>query len=253
MAKLHETFHVSADKRVVIIGDVHGCFDELELLLQACNYSPANDLLVFVGDLVNKGPKSPQVVHFVRTSGALCVRGNHDDAALHAYYARRTSTSEKEPTAFAERYDYVEQLTPEDISFLEQLPFTITFPELNALVVHAGVVPNVPLEEQDPKNLYKMRFLEKNSDGGFIASEVKSEHGALWAPQYVGSPFIYFGHDAKAGLQKCEHALGLDTGCCYGRELTAVILPENKLVSTPALKMHCVPNIPPKEASQLSG
>ena len=184
----------------MIVGDVHGCLDEVHLLLAACAFAPDRDVLIFVGDLVNKGPQSAEVVRFVRTTGALCVRGNHDDAALSAYYARRTETPE---TAFEARYDYVADFSPEDIAFLEQLPFSIALPELDTLVVHAGVVPNVPLEEQLPKNLYKMRYLipPSSMDEAWAASEAKPETGGLWAPQYIGPPFIVFGHDAKAGLQ----------------------------------------------------
>ncbi|EQC31249.1 hypothetical protein SDRG_11170 [Saprolegnia diclina VS20] len=244
---LHATHHVPIGARVVIVGDVHGCLDEVHLLLAACAFAPAHDVLIFVGDLVNKGPQSAEVVRFVRTTGALCVRGNHDDAALSAYYGRRTGTPETSIAAFDTRYDYVADLSPDDIAFLEQLPFSIALPELDTLVVHAGVVPNIPLEAQVPQNLYKMRYLipPSSTNEAWAASEAKPETGGLWAPQYNGPPFIVFGHDAKAGLQECAHALGLDTGCCYGRELSAVILPERRVVSVPALKMHCVPNIPP--------
>ncbi|OQR82306.1 hypothetical protein ACHHYP_16240 [Achlya hypogyna] len=220
--------------RVVVVGDIHGCLDELRLLLAACAFVPGTDVLLSVGDLVNKGPQSAEVVSFIRSSGAWCVRGNHDDAALAAYYGRRTSTPEADPTSFATRYDYVDAFTPEDVEFLEQLPFSIALPEIDTLVVHAGLAP---------QNLYKMRYLTPSADG-WTASEASPATGGLWAPQYQGPPFVVFGHDAKAGLQECPFALGLDTGCCYGRKLTAVILPERRLVSVPALKMHCVPNIP---------
>ncbi|CAK4082877.1 unnamed protein product [Aphanomyces euteiches] len=228
---IHATHHVPKHARVIIVGDVHGCFEELQNLLQSCAYSAANDVLVFVGDLVNKGPKSVEVVRFVRESGSLCVRGNHDDAALNAYYKRHT---DPDP-----RYDYVNLFSAEDVEFLEQLPFTIDLPEINALVVHAGIVPGVPLEKQSLSSLYKMRFLKANPSATPLEAE---EQGSVqWAQQYHGPKLVVFGHDAKAGLQDTPYALGLDTGCCYGKKLTAVILPERRLVSVPALSMYTAP------------
>jgi Calcineurin-like phosphoesterase len=74
---------LSSKSRLIIVGDVHGCLDELKSLLHLCSYCEENDKLIFVGDLVNKGPSSAGVVKFVRSIGAQCVRGNHDDSALH--------------------------------------------------------------------------------------------------------------------------------------------------------------------------
>ena len=66
--------------RLIVIGDIHGCLDELQALLARAAYDPATDTVVLVGDLVNKGPKSYEVVRFVRESGFFVVRGNHDDS-----------------------------------------------------------------------------------------------------------------------------------------------------------------------------
>jgi hypothetical protein len=69
--------------RLIVVGDVHGCLDELKALLQHCEYNPeGGDQVLLVGDLVNKGPYSAEVVRFVRENDMLCIRGNHDDFAL---------------------------------------------------------------------------------------------------------------------------------------------------------------------------
>jgi bis(5'-nucleosyl)-tetraphosphatase (symmetrical) len=199
---------VAASTRLLVIGDVHGCFDELQLLLQACDFSPAHDRLVFVGDLVNKGPQSLDVVRFVRDSHSLCVRGNHDDAALSAFY----KWVEGGRVPGSAKYPYVEHFEPEDVAFLEQLPFSLSLPNHgNAVVVHAGVVPGLQLEHQRPFDMYKMRFVQRekagDEDSQWKALEKKkfqSEDGGephMWAKVWSGPRHVYFGHAAGAGLQ----------------------------------------------------
>ncbi|EGZ17103.1 hypothetical protein PHYSODRAFT_264248 [Phytophthora sojae] len=200
---------VSASSRLLVIGDVHGCLDELQALLAACHFAPfAGDRLVFVGDLVNKGPKSLDVVRFVRDSGALCVRGNHDDAALSAYY--RWVQGGRQPGSA--KYPYVEQFEPRDVAFLEQLPFSLSLPNHgNIIVVHAGLVEGVELQDQKPFDMYKMRFVqrERAEDEGsqwkaLEKEKFKSESGGepkMWAKVWSGPRHVYFGHAASAGLQ----------------------------------------------------
>ncbi|RLN45434.1 hypothetical protein BBJ29_004726 [Phytophthora kernoviae] len=248
-AVVHQVADVSPSTRVLIIGDVHGCYDDLQLLLTKCEFSADTDRLVFVGDLVNKGPKSLEVLRFVRDSGSLCVRGNHDDAALSAYYnwvhGGRVSGTAK--------YPYVEQFLEDDVRFLEQLPFSLSLPAHgNAIVVHAGVVPGVDLQEQRPIDLYKMRFVQCQTAGietsPWVALEkkkFKSESGGephMWAKQWTGPRLVYFGHAASAGLQQESFATGLDTGCVYGRKLTACILPSHELVHMDAKEQYEVPS-----------
>lgn len=71
--------------RLIIVGDIHGCYSELLALLEACSYKPGCDALFLLGDLVNKGPMSPQVLDFAAQHNAYVVRGNHDEAAITAY------------------------------------------------------------------------------------------------------------------------------------------------------------------------
>ncbi|KAG7399894.1 hypothetical protein PHYBOEH_007580 [Phytophthora boehmeriae] len=248
-AVVHQVADVSPATRVLVIGDVHGCFDELQLLLLKCEFSIDKDRLVFVGDLVNKGPKSLEVLRFVRDSNSLCVRGNHDDAALSAYYnwvnGGRVSGTAK--------YPYVEQFQEDDVQFLEQLPFSLSLPAHgNAVVVHAGLVPGVDLQEQRPIDMYKMRFVQRQVAGvetsQWVALEKKkfrSESGGepyMWATQWTGPQRVYFGHAASAGLQQEDFATGLDTGCVYGRRLTACIIPSKNLVQMDAKQQYEVPN-----------
>lgn len=154
-----------------------------------------------------------QVVRFVRESRALCVRGNHDDAALNALYKWQQGELVLEPS---HAYAYVQQLTADDVAFLEQLPFTLSLPKQQAIVVHAGIVPGVSLIEQIPRDMYKMRALvlsEAEQHGAttrpWVAYEKapKDRASHAWAKEWVGPPHVYFGHHASAGLQVQQQPL----------------------------------------------
>lgn len=105
---MHSELSVNSDRnsKLIIVGDVHGCLEELKILLTRCSYEKERDKVIFVGDLVNKGPSSAEVIRFVRGMGASCVRGNHDDDAL--YYALKA----KDDTAvLPAHYQYVKDLS----------------------------------------------------------------------------------------------------------------------------------------------
>ena len=127
-------------------------------------------------------------------------------------------------------------LDEEDWEWLSGLPLWIVLPEHDALVVHAGLVPGLPLEEQKPQNLMNMRSI---LDDGSASRTY--EEGTPWAELWPGPRLVVFGHDAVRGLQKRSHALGIDTGCVYGGWLTGVWLPARDLVSVPARDTYTVP------------
>lgn len=216
-------------KRTLIIGDVHGCSLELQRLWQACEVGPDDDI-VMVGDLVGKGPASADVVALCRQRGVRSVMGNHDHRLVQYYQARKAGV------AFELGDDHravAASLSDADFDYLEQLPLWLTLAAHDAVVVHAGIVPGVPLAEQAPKTLLTVRTLDAQGK-----PSSRWDGGALWASHYQGPQTIYFGHHARAGLQQHPHALGLDTGCVYGRRLTGFLLPEGRLVSVPAAKRY---------------
>lgn len=214
--------------RTVLIGDVHGCLEELDALLEACEYQKGQRL-VMLGDLVAKGPDSAGVVRRVRELGALAVLGNHDAFALE-HFARG-------PEAWAElkpgKRRMLESLSEEDVAFLAGLPRWLRLEDLGVLVVHAGVLPGLPLEAQDPNDLINMRSVRP--DG---TASKRIEEGAPWASQWQGPERIFFGHDAVRGLQRYPYAMGLDTGCVYGGELSAYVLPEERLIQVKARRVY---------------
>lgn len=206
--------------RFIVVGDVHGCSTELDALLGRVG-PVAGDRVVFVGDVVAKGPNTELVLRMVREIGAEVALGNHEKKLLDARAARlagRPSPTKLDST----HARLLEELTDEDWALLGALPLWIDLgAELR--VVHAGVVPGVAMGEQDPKNLLHMRSL---SDTG----EPSSKWGPPWGARYVGPPHVVFGHNARKDPQLHPFATGLDTGCVYGGALTALVLAQG---STP--------------------
>jgi Calcineurin-like phosphoesterase len=211
--------------RTLVIGDVHGCSAELQDLLEACAYAEG-DRLVFVGDLVAKGPDSRGVLAMFRKLGAKSVRGNHDQAVLRWQDPEvRDAVAERAP----HHLRLARELSDDDWAVLQALPLWLHLPEYGVLIVHAGIVPGLPLESHDPELLMNMRTLRPDGTGSR-----RPEDGVLWGTKWPGPERVLFGHHATAGLQVHPHALGLDSGCVYGHGLTACILPEDRIVTVPS-------------------
>ena len=221
--------------RTIIVGDVHGCLDELKSLLQACGFDASTDHVVLVGDLVNKGPHSAETVAYARESGFACVRGNHDDAALFAHEARSEAGARGSDSKYSElKYAWVDALGEADLAFLQELPHTLRLAREEVLVVHAGVVPGVPLAEQRAEDMTTMRNLVRADGGGWWAAASASA-GVAWAEEWRPEPtvvagvrHVVFGHDAKRRLQRHEHATGLafrahTRSVCVHRQLLKAI------------------------------
>lgn len=217
-------------------------------MLDTTRYAQGTDTLLLVGDLVARGPDSGLAVRRARTAGALAVRGNHDEKVLVWWRAasshgkgvadRKIKLSDRHRVA-------VGQLVEEDFRWLAGLPLVRAVPVHNLLVVHAGIDPRAAMDEQDPAMLMNIRSIDEHN------RPTRTLDGLAWAKVWSGPEHVVFGHDARRGLQLEAFATGLDTGCCYGRELTALVLEEGepvpmdiearkkRLVTVPARAIHC--------------
>ncbi|MBL8994756.1 MAG: metallophosphoesterase [Spirochaetia bacterium] len=197
--------------RTIFVGDVHGCYDELMLLIGKIK-PEKSDRLIFVGDLINKGPRPGDVVDFVAENGFSCLMGNHEDhyVRLHQnhprYIALRKSLS-----------DFCHQ-------WILNLPLYIE--EKNFIAVHAGIDARLPLTQNTRETLLTVRGIE---DGG-----VKIP----WYQLYHGSKTIIYGHWAKQGLTRYQNTLGLDSGCVYGGSLSAYLLEADQILQVPAKRIY---------------
>lgn len=205
--------------RRIVIGDIHGCFDELTDLIEKIGLAH-DDRVIAVGDLIVKGPKNDEVLDlFIRDERFSSVIGNHDRKLRHYWRGEPTPLTKEQRSA-------ISQLEPGRArysKFLNSLPFTIDLG--SHLVVHAGLRPGVPLEEQMAADLTEIRTM---------GADPTRRKGVPWFDVYRGEKIVLFGHWPKKKPRRAECAIGLDTGCVYGRKLTAYIIEDDEFVSVRA-------------------
>ena len=109
-------------------------------------------------------------------------------------------------------------------------------------VVHAGLVPGVPIERQDPRTLMYVRCL------GPKCEPIEDRTGRLWGERYLGPPHVVFGHNAIEGLQLHPHATGLDTGAVYGHELSALVLGDGQAPPPPGERRQAIVSVRARRA-----
>jgi serine/threonine protein phosphatase 1 len=209
--------------RTIVVGDIHGCYDELMELLDKVRFKPS-DRVVSVGDLITKGPKSREVLELFMTDDRFStVIGNHDLALRRRWNGEDIDLKPSQKEAHKELKGEKDLYTP----FLNALPFTIDLE--THLVVHAGLRPNVELYSQTTGDLTRLRTLGPDRE---------SEEGTPWYHVYQGEKTVLFGHWPSAEPRRGPKALGLDTGCVYGYNLTAYIIETDELVSVPAERAY---------------
>lgn len=264
---------------IFAIGDIQGCFVELQRLLKRIQFQPRHDRLWFVGDLVNRGPRSLDVLRLVKGLGdaAVTVLGNHDLhllACAHGLRAKRGDT-----------FDDVLNAPDRDelLAWLTARPFLHS--EGDYVMVHAGLHPtwDVPTAEalaaelaqalraDPPGVLEKLRAREaplrwraslRGSDrlraiaalftrlracdaegtmcAGFSGPPDEAPRGCRpwfeWPGAYSQEATIVCGHWSALGLRVEPHVVALDTGCVWGRALTAMRLDDGRTFQEPAAR-----------------
>lgn len=212
--------------RTIIIGDVHGCHLELAQLLREVQVVPGRDRVIFIGDLINKGPDCKRVWELFRAVRGESIMGNHEWSMLQLldgdlnkhtkYLARLESHLGKELPAF--------------VRSVRRWPFWMEVGDY--LLVHAGLAPGKHPSETDPWVLTTIRTW----DG--IGKDLLNPDNPPWYELYKGDQTAVFGHwAALRGLQR-DHIIGLDTGCVYGGMLSALILPDRRFVRVTARRPY---------------
>lgn len=238
-----------------IIGDVHGCFDELLELFTKLGYSvkageegstaftvtpPEGHKAVFVGDLVDRGPKSPDVLRLVmsmvKDCTALCVPGNHDLKLHKKLQGKNVSINH----GLAETLEQLKNEPPEFVAEVERFLYSLVshyvLDDGKLVVAHAGLK-----EEMHGRGSGAVRafclYGETTGETDEFGLPVRYE----WAREYRGKAKVVYGHTPVLEPQWLNRTIDIDTGCVFGGKLTALRYPEEELVAVEAKEVYCVP------------
>ena len=228
-----------------VIGDVHGCVEELRELLARLGYDGAGDTVrpprgrtaVFVGDLVDRGPDTPGVLRIamglVAAGRGLCVQGNHDAKLLKALRGRpvqRTNGLEeslaqldREPPAFLARV----------VDFLDGLVSHYVLDDGALVVAHAGLP-----EHYHGRDSSKVRSFALYGQTTGQLDEYGLPQRLDWGASYGGQAAVVYGHTPIVEPRWVNRTINIDTGCVFGGSLTALRWPEGELVNVPAARLY---------------
>ncbi len=215
--------------RTIVIGDIHGCYDELMALLNEVAFGP-EDRVISVGDLIVKGEKNRDVLDlFIADERFSAVLGNHD-RALRRYWSGEPVTLTRAQEACRSELESDRRKYSE---YLNSLPFMIDLGSY--IVVHAGMRPGVGLAAQSTDDLTELRTL---------GADRTSREGVPWYEVYDGDKTVLFGHWPAREPRRGRCAIGLDTGCVYGYKLTAYMIEKGEFASVKARRAYDPPRQP---------
>jgi len=227
--------------RNIFIWDIHWCFDEFLDLLKKIKYDVRKDKLYLTGDLINKWPKAFELIdflvknlqiksvignneiNFIRYLGDVGIMGDFEDLKNNENYMSLVEKGlfdreyGKENSLFDE---YLKQFSKEHIEYLLSLPLYIE--GKNWILLHGGLVPWKSLEKQSLDEITRIREYDWKP----------------WYEYYKWQKKIIYWHWAKDGLRFRNNTVWLDSGCVYGKQLSAHMLETNKIIQVPARNIY---------------
>jgi len=236
-----------------VIGDVHGCREELEALLTELGYTITRDAaghavgathpqrrVVFVGDLVDRGPDTPGVLRLamgmVRSGAALCVAGNHEDKLLRALRGRNVRLSHGLAESLAQLGAEPGEFRAEVTEFLNGLIGHYVLDGGRLVVAHAGLI-----EKYHGRASGRVRAFCLYGETTGETDEYGLPVRYPWAQDYRGRATVVYGHTPVPEAEWINNTICLDTGCVFGGRLTALRYPEREIVAVPARAVHYEP------------
>ncbi len=246
-----------------IIGDIHGCADELEALLQQLGYEAINHPLnegsfwntpvyhhtqgrkaVFLGDLVDRGPRILDTLKLVRnmvlTGNAFCVPGNHDSKLMRKLKGKNVKINHGLEQTLAEIATLPdttrEPFSKEIREFLDSLVSHYLLDSGRLVVAHAGMK-----QELQGRGSAQVREFALYGETTGEIDEFGLPVRYNWAAEYRGEAMVVYGHTPVPEPEWLNNTINIDTGCVFGGKLTALRYPEKELVSVPAAQTYCNP------------
>lgn len=208
--------------RLIVIGDIHGCHDELTELVGRVGPGP-DDLVISTGDILRKGPDPVRCMELWRDRGYLAVRGNNEEKILELARARRPW-----PPFFLPKEDRAILRRRDLLSLVRRWPLAIDLPRLEITVVHGGLFPRMPITEasiaRHSEVVTRLRWIRRERDQWISVGKTReSDRDVLWSEAWKGPRTVVYGHTPLRRPRVDRRAIGLDTGCVYGGWLTAAI------------------------------
>jgi protein phosphatase len=243
-----------------IIGDIHGCFDELRELLAKLGYRiivkepqsgdygfgvthPEGRKVIFLGDLVDRGPKIILVLKLamsmVNLEMALCVPGNHDDKLLRKLKGRNVQITHGLGDSLRQLAEEAPEFSTEVCRFLEGLVSFYRLDDKKLVVAHAGMKEELQELSSEEVRQFAL-FGETSGETDEFGLPVRLN----WAAKYRGHAMVVYGHTPVAEAEWLNRTIDIDTGCVFGGKLTALRYPEQELVEVPACYTYYEPARP---------
>lgn len=240
-----------------IIGDVHGCFDELADLLTQLGYAvekqsneavplgysvkpPEGRKVVFLGDLVDRGPKIPEVLRLVMSmtedGTALCVPGNHDIKLMRKLRGRDVQITHGLANSLEQLDRELPEFRAQVSEFIDDLVSHYVLDEGKLVVAHAGMK-----EKMQGRGSGKVRDFALYGETTGETDEFGLPVRYNWAAEYRGGAMVVYGHTPVPQADWLNRTINIDTGCVFGGSLTALRYPEKELVSVAARSTYAQP------------
>lgn len=241
-----------------IIGDVHGCADELEVLLELLGYriswgaefshgvhveAPAGRRVIFLGDLIDRGPRIVDslrlAMSMVQSGAAICVPGNHEAKLLKKLRGKPVSITHGLAETLAE-FERMPASFHDDVAcFIDKLVGHYMLDGGRLCVVHAGIKTNMQGRSSSAAREFGL-YGDTTGETDEYGLPVRHE----WANEYHGRAAIVYGHTPMLTAEWLNNTICIDTGCVFGGALTALRYPEREIVSVPAAKRYFEPKKP---------
>lgn len=240
-----------------IIGDVHGCFDELVDLLCTLGYQVDTDAMtaappdgrkaIFVGDLVDRGPASPSVLRLVmnmtRAGVALCVPGNHEIKLLKKLQGRDVKPSHGLAETLAQLAREPPELSQQVADFIDGLVSHFVLDDGKLVVAHAGMKQSFQGRASGRVREFAL-YGETTGERDEFGLPIRYD----WATDYRGAAMVVYGHTPVPEAEWINRTICIDTGCVFGGKLTALRYPEKLLVQVSARRTYYEPAKPLRPA-----